>query len=175
MILEAVRVLADWCAHPIHGVQAALGTLDYDAGDDVPEGVLTVIDETRDDAAASERPPTSGYPYLRVQSGDVRSLEGQAATYTHDAEIPLELLIAYQRTSNAEATRDCYYATRAVLQVVERLFDDTIPDAVTARDRNQVQIQFIVSLAAGRPDAPIEDNVVSAAVLVTLRCRDIIA
>ena len=174
MILESVRAFADWLAHPTHGVQAALGTLVLDGTDVVPSGTLTISDETRSDVAATERPGVEP-PYIRVQAGDVRGFEGQSATYTHDADVPLEILVVRQATSPAAATRDCYYTTRAVLRVIEQLFNPNLPAAVAAIARNGVQLQAIQTLSAGRIDVPITDNTITAAVFCTLRVRDTLA
>jgi hypothetical protein len=173
VILESIRAVADWLAHPTYGVQAAFAALQYDAGDTAPNGVVAVYDETRREEAATERPMT--VPYLRVQCGEVRSLEGQAATYTHDADIPIEILIVRSKTDADDATRDAYMTTRAVLRVIEQLFNPQIPDAVTAVWRNGVQLESILTLACGRVDTPLSDTNVTMAVLCTLRVRDTLA
>lgn len=173
MILEVVRAVADWLEHGTYGVQAKLAALTVDVGDSTPSGTLAVIDETRDDDAAIDRPPVA--PFLKVVAGEVRGFDGQSATYTHDAEIPLELTIQRKGTSPAALVRDLYYTTRATLQCVEALFDPSIPAAVTACSRNGVQLQFITALSAARVAPALDDATGSAAVYLAVRCRDTLA
>jgi len=173
MILEVVRAVADWLEDATYGVDAKLAALTLDGGDSLPSGVLTVYDETRDDDAAIDRPPEA--PFLKVVAGEIRSLDGQAATYTHDADIPLEITIQRKLTSPAALVRDLYYTTRATLQSVEALFDPSIPAAVTACSRNGVQLQVIVTLSAARVAPSLDDATGSAAVYLTVRCRDTLA
>lgn len=173
MILDVVRAVADWLADGTHGVAAKLAALDYDGSDTAPSGTLSIIDETRSDDAAIDRPPTA--PFLKVVAGEVRSLDGQAAAYTHDADVPLEITIQRSGTSPSALVRDLYYTVRATLQSVEALFDPAIPAAVTACTRNGVQLQVIVTLSAARVSPALEDQTGSAAVYLTVRCRDTLA
>lgn len=173
MILEVVRAVADWLDDPTHGVAARLAALALDAGDTAPTGTLTVYDETRDDDAAIDRPPAA--PFLKVVAGELRSLDGQAATYTHEGDVPLELTVQRALTSPAALVRDLYYTQRAMLQCVEALFDPTIPAAVAACSRNGVQLQVITTLSAARVAPSLDDATGSAAVYLTVRCRDTLA
>ena len=173
MIVESVRGVADWLAHSTHGVDAALATFPYDVGDAAPSNALAVYDETRREEAALGTSVAGDH--IRVQAGDIGSLDGQAATYTHDADIPLEILIARRKTDADDAVRDCYYTLRAVLKVIEQLFNPTIAAAVSACSRNGVQLQAIQTLSAGRSETPLSDTHVTMAVLCTLRVRDTLA
>ena len=173
MILETVCAVADWLGHATYGVDAQLAALTYDGSDTAPSGTHTVIDETRTSDAAIDRPPTP--PFLKVVAGEVRSLAGEAATYTHTGLIPLGITIERRQESPAALVRDLYYVQRAVLRCIERLFDPSITAAATACLRNNVQLQVIVTLSAARVAPTIEDNTGSAAVYVTVQSRDITA
>jgi len=173
MILEVVRAVADWLEHASYGVDAHLAALDLDGSDAVPSGALAVYDETRDDDAAIDRPPVA--PFLKVVAGEIRSLDGQAATYTHDADVPLEITIQRKGTSPSALVRDLYYTSRATLQSVEALFDPSNAAAVAACSRNGVQLQVITALSAARVAPALDDATGSAAVYLTVRCRDTLA
>lgn len=171
MILEAVRAVADWLEDGTHGVAAKLAALDYDGSDTAPTGTLSIIDETRDADAALPR-LEEALPSIRVQAGDLRSLVGESSSYRHNADVPIDILIAYERTNPSQAVRDCYYVTRAVVQSVEAMFNETIPAAVSARTRNGVFLQVIVAMAAARIRPEPSDTTVTAAVSVTVRVFD---
>jgi hypothetical protein len=172
VILETVRAVADWFADPVHGVDAALAALPYEAGESAPSQPLSIYDETRREEAALGT--ALAVDHIRIQAGAIQSLDGQSATYTHDADIPLEFLIARRKTDADDALRDGYYTVRAVLQVIERLFDGSAASS-TATARNGVQLQVILSLSAGRSESPLGDTHVTMAVLCTLRVRDTLA
>lgn len=171
MILDVVRAVTDWLGDGTHGVAAKLAALDFDGTDTAPTGTLVILDETRDDDAALPR-LTDGVFSIRVQAGEVRSLDGEAATYQHVADIPLELVIERQATSPAAAVRDCYYVVRAVLQTLEALFNDTIAASLAARQRNQVRLQVYTQLSAARVRQELHDTTCTAAVLFTVRAQD---
>ena len=172
MILDTVRAVADWLSDGTYGINAALAALDLDGADTAPAGTYAIIDETRDDDATIGRDGTR--PFVRVAAGEVRSLDGQAATYTHDADVPLELLICRATTSPAATVRDLYYTVRATCQVLERLFG-TSAAAVAARTRNQVQLSHIENLSTAQVRVELGDTPATAAVMVTIRVRDLIA
>jgi len=173
MMLDVVRAVADWLEHGTYGVQAKLAALDFDGTDTAPTGTLTVYDETRDDDIAIDRPPDP--PFLKVVAGEVRSLDGEAAMYTHTADIPIEITIERSATSPSALVRDLYYTTRAVLHSLEALFAPSIPDAVSACTRNGVQLQTYANLSVARVAPTLDDNRGSAAVYLIVRCRDTLA
>lgn len=173
MILETVRAVADWLEDGTYGVTARLASLTYDGGDAAPSGTLVVIDETRDNDASVDRPPAGHF--LKVVAGEVRTLAGEAATYSHGAQVPLEITIQRQATAPKDLVRDLYNTQRAVLACVESLFNPAIAAAAAACTRNGVQLQVITALSAARVAPTIEDYVGSAAVYVTVQVRDLLA
>jgi hypothetical protein len=173
MILETVRAVADWLEDATYGVAARLASLTYDGTDAAPSGTWTVTDETRDNDAAIDR-PTAGH-VLKVVAGEVRSLAGEAATYLHTAQVPLEITVQRTATSPAALVRDLYYTQRAVLACVESLFDPSIAAAVTACSRNGVQLQVITALSVARVAPALDDNLGTGAVYVTVQVRDTLA
>jgi len=173
MILETVRAIADWLGHGTYGVSARLAALTYDGSDAAPGGTLTVVDETRHNDAAVDRPAAG--PVLKVVAGEVRSLAGESAQYTHTAQVPIEITIQRSATAPRDLVRDLYYTQRAVLACVERLFDPSIAAAAAACMRNGVQLQVITALSAARVAPTIDDNIGSAAVYLTVQVRDTLA
>jgi len=164
MILEAVRAMSDALGNGSTGVAARLSSLTYDGSDTAPAGP-TIIDETQSDDAALNR---GDAPYIRVIANDVRSLIGQAAQYIHEAEVPLELTIVRAATSPAAVVRDLYYTLRATLQCIDAAF-------AAAVTRNNVQVYVITDLSAAQVRPSLEDNTGTVTLLVTLRCRDLLA
>lgn len=170
MILDTVRMVADWLNDATYGVNAVLAAVDLDGTDSAPAGTYTIQDETRDDDAAINRDGTP--PLIRVTSGDLRSLDGQSATYTHDADISTEITIVRDATSPAAVVRDCYYTARAVAKSVESLFG-TSATAATARVRNGVQAYAITNLSTAAIRVDEGDRPATLTVFLTVRVRDL--
>lgn len=169
MRLETVRAVADWLGDGTYGLAAKLAALSFDGSDTAPSGTWNIVDETRSDDAATDRPPTA--PFVRVVAGDARSLNGEAAQYTHTAEIPLEITIQRSATSPSALVRDLYYCERALIQSVEALFGNSAA-AETARFRGDVQLQVITQMSLARSAPAIEDHLGSTALYVTVQARD---
>lgn len=171
MILEAVRIVADWLQDGTAGVSAKLTALDYDGADTAPTGTLTIEDETRSDDAALNR--ETARPYIRVAVADVRELALDGAMQAQDGDVSIEITIVREADSPAAVVRDLYYTTRAVLQSLAALFDDRTAGAMTARDRGGVQMQGYTTLAAAQVRPELTDTTGTASVYLTARCRDI--
>jgi hypothetical protein len=172
-MLDVLRATTDWLGDATHGVDAKLTALDFDGTDFKPTGTLAVGDETRNAKAANGQYP--GDFGLMVQVQPMDTLDGQSATYTHDYDVPLLLRLCRVDADAAAATRDLMYTLRATVQSVEALFNDTIAASVTARTRNGVQLQHIVSMGQALTREQREDNTVTAAIAVTIRARDTLA
>lgn len=182
MIIEAKRAIADWLGHGTYGLAAVLATLDYDGADTAPAGTWQIADDTRgtvasDNAAIHRFPEESAtaFPAVHVTAEDVVTADGQSATYTHDGDIPVILLIAIRAASPSAAIRDLDYTMRALLIVLDTLFDPSVAAAVTAIRRNGVQLQAIQSISSLRSQENLEHNVATAQVRVAIRCRDTLA
>lgn len=172
-MLDVCRMVTDWMGNATHGVDAKLTALDFDGSDVKPTGTLVIGDETRNAKVALGQYP--GDFGLMVQVQPMETLDGQSSTYTHDYDVPLLLRLCRTDSNAANATRDLLYCLRATVQSVEALFNETIAAAVTARTRNQVHAYSIVSMGRALTREQREDNVVTAAIAVTIRARDLIA
>lgn len=182
MILETKRAIADWLGHATYGIAAVLATLSYDGTDVAPVGTWQIADDTRGTAASDnaaihrfEAESATAFPAIHVTADDVSSADGQAATYTHDGDVPVTLLVAVRSASPSAAIRDLDYAMRALLIVLETLFDPAIPAAVTASVRNGVQLKYIQSLNSLRFLEQLEHNVATAQMRAVIACRDTLA
>ena len=173
-MLDVLRMVTDWLGNASHGVDAKLTALDFDGSDTKPTGSLTIGDETRNASVAVGKYPSTTFG-LAVQVQPMDTLDGQSATYTHDYDVPLLLRLNRQSSDAAAATRDLLYTLRATVQSLEALFNDTIAAAVSARTRNGVQAQHIVSMGQALTREQREDNVVTAAIAITIRARDTLA
>ena len=161
---EPVRLLTDWLAGATGGVGAMLALVPRDAGDPLP-GPVTVLDETRDDAAAPGQFPDPGLGVVvtvALQAG--RVFDGAAAQNSGHGTWNLLVRIGLRNTSMADAKRDGNYVMRALLWSVRRYrqLDPNGPE----HTRNSFRL-----LLPGEADViqwweAIEDTVVSAAVLV---------
>lgn len=179
MILEAKRAVAEWLQHPTYGLAAVLATLATDGSDTSPSTNWTIADDTRGTTASdlaalnqvNDDVPRSCY----VRSDDTQTMEGQAATYTHDGDIPIVLSFGVRAASPSAAIRDLDYTLRAALIVLDSLFNPTITDAVAAIQRNGVQLVAITSLQAVRTQEQLESNLATAHLRAVLSCRDTIA
>lgn len=170
MLLDAIRTVADWLGDATHGVNAKLAALDFDGSDTAPSGTITIIDETRSNDAAINRDATT--PYIRVAAADLRSAVADSPLTELQGDVPLELTIVRSATAPKDVVRDLYYTTRAVLLSLSALFDDRLAAALTARTRNGVQLQSYTELAAAQLRPALTDTEGTAAVLLTVRCRD---
>lgn len=172
-MLDVLRMVTDWLGDGTHGVAAKLAALDFDGSDTAPTGTLVIGDETRNAKAALSQYP--GDFSIAVQLQPVETLDGQSATYTHDYDVPLLLRLSRKDSNAANATRDLLYCLRATVQSIEALFNDTIAAAVSARTRNGVHAGVIVSMGQALTREQREDNLVTAALQVTIRARDTLA
>lgn len=165
MILQAVRALADRLEDSTYGVGARLAALSVDSGDTAP-AAPTIIDETRDDDGAIGRDPVTSGSYLRVTASEVRGLDGQAAQYLHEGDVPVEITVGVKATSPANAVRDLYYILRAVVLSLDTMF-------ATTTTRAGVQVYALLSLSAAQVRAELSDHTATGSVLATVRCRDL--
>lgn len=172
-MLDVLRMVTDWLGDGAHGIDAKLTALDYDGSDVKPTGTLTIGDESRNAKVAVGSYPSITFG-LMVQLQPMQTLDGQSATYTHDYDVPLLLRLNRQSSDAAAATRDLLYTLRATVQSIEALFGMSAA-AVTARTRNGVQASHIVSMGQALTREQREDNVVTAAIEVTIRARDTLA
>jgi hypothetical protein len=171
MILEGVRMIADWLADGTQGVNALLPTTPRDAGDAQPANV-TIIDQSRDDnVARNQAPAATALPAIAVEVDRVDELDGQVATITADGHLLVRVRYLTSNTASAAAMRDAMYVLRTVLRSLRQFFALSASDS--RRVRNSVYLESCLDLATAPMWAPIEDAFVAGAVLATIQLRDL--
>lgn len=173
-MLDVLRMVTDWLGDGTHGIAAKLAALDYDGSDTAVSGTLTIGDETRNAKAAVGSYPSETFGCL-VQLQPVERFEGEAATHTHDYDVPLLVRFCRTNVDAAAATRDLLYTLRATLQSLDALFTESIAAAVTARTRNGVQAYALLSVGGALTREERADDKVTAAISLTIRARDTLA
>lgn len=174
MIIEAVRIVADWLAHSTEGVNAIRASVPRDTGVSTPPAV-TVLDSTRDGRVARGGVPAlepSEFPALLVSPSD-EPIEQQAIgskPFAPDGRMAVLVRVASNKVDTAEAERDTSQLCRAIQAALPRLVTTAAGEA--ARTRAAVQLISIESLATRPLYEANEDAVVTGAIAVTLRVRD---
>ncbi len=175
MILETVRIIADWLTDETHGVNAVRLTVPKDTGvSDFP--AVTVLDSTRNGAVARGGVPNlsaNQFPALLVTPAD-QSIDSQspaAGLLPSDSSVTVLIRYVTSTLDTAKAERDASQTLRAVSRSLRLLF--TTANSETARTRASVQIveprdQRLTTLYESN-----DDTVVTGGVLVTYRARDL--
>jgi hypothetical protein len=172
MLLEPVRIIADWLADASYGINALRLTLDVDDGDAQP-GAVVIGDETRDGDVARGRLPaatTSASNLVAVVSGTGTSFEGGVLTTVRDGTVPIVIRIGTPNVATEEGTRDGLYLARVVFQSLKVLAqadhsDDRTRNGIHLKDPSDLQIQGLFQ--------ELQDQTVTCAVNVTWRVRDL--
>lgn len=169
MILEPVRLLADWLGASgqftgnTSGINTLLAAIPRDAGDAAPAAV-TLFDETRDNAVARGDLPDT-LPALMVTSRKIDQLDGEVATYTRDGVIELIVRYAQLNAATKDALRDASYVLRAALRSVRAFNAET-------RTRNQIDVYSCLHLEVVSLWTPHESGIVTGALVGRWQFRD---
>jgi hypothetical protein len=171
VILEGVRMAAEWLADATDGVNALLATVPRDGGDDVPPSV-TIRDEYGYGACARREVPDPllAGPELWVFTNNLAQLAGEPTTVF--AEGRPELVVAYvtQDVDTSEALEDASYTLRAVLWSLRRF----ATQASSARLRNNVSWNGLVQEQTRwlPPAVPLAAGRVTQGLIVVPHLRD---
>lgn len=171
MILETVRIIADWLGDATYGVNAVRLTVPKDAGvADFP--AVTILDSTRSGLVARGGVPnlaSSQFPALLVSPSD-QPIEQTGAVirpWPPDATITVLIRYATQDLDTARAERDASQTIRAVWRAIGSCIT-TNPNRVRAG----VQLIGIRSVQAATLYESTEDATITGGVLVTCHVRD---
>lgn len=173
MIVEIVRIVADWLDA---GTDASLATLvplvPRDGADPLP-AVPTVVECTTDAEAALMQAPSAGLPVLQVLAQDAALTERgpTSAPVPADADAELLLRLCYASTDAAAVVRDAGYVMRAIRRSLRLL--QTTAAGQTARTRGQVQVLTVADARGAPVFTPVDDQVVTGGLLVTVTARDL--
>lgn len=162
---EPVRLLADWLGDPTNGIAALLAAVPRDSGDPPPPSLITVLDETRHEAATAGHFPDPGSGIaVTVQMTSAVAGDDRAAQNSGHGSWNMLVRVGLRNTNGAAAKRDGNYVLRALLWSL-RKYRQQDPNSA-ARTRNAFRL-----LEPGEPQVlqwweTIEDTLVSVAVLV---------
>jgi len=163
----AVRLVADWLADPIYGINSVAESVPKFSGDTIP--AVTIYDETRDARVAQQQYPRDGqYPAVLVflssakyDTGVPDSQDTGARTIGATVQVVAHLVL--QNSETDEATTHGMYLLRALYNSL-LLLDDPARDA--QRTALGVRLAPSSSISQGQIDAPVGDNLVSAGACV---------
>lgn len=173
MILETVRIVADWLTHATHGVNALRGSVPLDTGVSAPP-VVTVLDSTRDGRIARGGVPTGvELPALCVSPADTPLEQGVPTVrpWPPDATVTVLIRVAMSLQDTAAAERDASQLVRAVWRSIGLLM--TTDAGMSARSRASVQLISVRQLQAATLYEADQDTMVTGGVLVTCHVRDV--
>ena len=172
MLLEPVRIIADWLADASYGVNALRLTLDVDAGDAQP-GEVVIGDETRSGRVARgelPKPTSTAANLIAVTSQAGVNFEGGVLTTIRRGTVPLVIRIGTSNVDTEDGTAELMYLARVVVQSLKVLMQ---ADHADDRTRNAVHIEEILDLQMPGLFQPVEDAPIQCAVNITCRVRDL--
>lgn len=173
MILETVRIIADWLTDATHGVNAvrlavpkATGVLDFPA--------VTVLDSTRNSAVARGGVPNlaaNQFPALLVTPADQPGTM-QRAGIKPGGYMTLTVLIRYatRELDTAKAERDASQTIKCVVRQLPLLF--RVAGSEANRERADVQVHALEDLSIAALYESTDDTTVTGGVLVTCLVRN---
>lgn len=173
MILETVRIIADWLSDATYGVNAVRTSVPKDT--DVADfPAVTVLDSTRSGAVARGGVPNlepSVFPVLLVSPADqpVEQASPAVRPFPTDATVTVLVRYATNKTDTALAERDTSQTLKAVWWQIPQLLLTTAGE--TARTRARVQLYSIRSMQMATLYESAEDTTVTGGVLVTCQMR----
>lgn len=143
MILETARMVSEWLADPLGGVNALLASTPRDPGDAEPADLATVTDETNDsDVARGDLP--ANLPAVAVSIDSIQDLDGQVMTITADGHVKVRIRVAVENPTTADAVRDLSYYLRTVQRSFRRFMALDANDP--ARTRNGIYLESCLSM-----------------------------
>lgn len=173
MILESVRMIADWLGGSTYGINAVRLAVPKDTGvTDFP--AVTVIDSTRDGRVTRggvPNLPLTLFPAVLVTPADQPMEQASPAVrpFPPDATVTVLVRYATREIDTAKAERDASQTIKAIWWQVAQLL--LTPDGEAARTRGNVQLYGIPSMQAATLYESADDVTVTGGVLVTCRVR----
>lgn len=171
MYLESIRMLTAAMSSSVYGVNVKIPNVQRDAGDPTPPLMAYIADETTDGSVSRNRLPTT-YPFLIVtaEAGAVLSLEPEVHQTTRDGEVHLLVTFGLSNSTTENATRDSYYITRAIQQVIRAFDNDALQQ--TDRTRNNITLIACKTMESYTPTRDIDDSIVVTDIRLTYMARD---
>lgn len=173
MILEAVRIVADWLGNGTYGLNAVRLSVPKDTDvTDFP--AVTIIDSTRDGRVTRggvPNLPLTLFPAVLVTPADQPMDQASPAVrpFPPDATVTVLVRYATREIDTAKAERDASQTIKAIWWQMGQLLLTAAGE--TARTRAQVQLYSIPSMQAATLYESSDDITVTGGVLVTCRVR----
>jgi len=173
VIVETVRIIADWLTDPTVGINAVRTAVPRDTGVDVFPSV-TVLDSTRDGRVGRGGVPSllsTELPAILVSPHDSPVDQANPASRPFPPDATVSVLVRYvtATTDTAKAERDASQTIKALWWQIPQLLLTTAGEA--ARTRAQVQLYHIPTMQAATLYEAAEDTIVTGGVIVTCRVR----
>lgn len=168
MIADVVVIVADWLAHPTHGVAALLPDVPREFGWPTP-AVPTLYDETRHAEVARGQVPDV-LPALVVTSDPQAFTSSSPSVRPYPGDVNVTLQVRYA-IANGD-TDDGGIATSLMLRAVRKSLGRLVTVGDAARVRNQVQVLSWRDERAERYE-PNTDHHVTATLTFTVQVRDV--
>lgn len=173
MILETVRIVADWLANGTFGVNAVRTSVPKDTGvTDFP--AVQIFDSTRDGrigrGGIPQMLPTE-LPALLVTPAD-SPLEQNGAVirpWPPDARVTVLIRYVVRDMDTAKAERD----TSQTIRAVWRSLGSLVTQRTGTTRASQVQLIGVTNMQAATLYESSQDTLVTGGVLVTCHVRDI--
>jgi hypothetical protein len=173
VILETVRIMADWLSDATYGINAIRTAVPKDTGVTTAPAV-TVLDSTRDGRVARGGVPSllaAEYPALLVTPADSPVDQANPAVRPFPPDATVTVLVRYVCSvlDTAKAERDTSQTIKALWWQIPQLLLTSAGE--TARARANVQLYGITNMQAASLYEAAEDTIVTGGVLVTCRVR----
>jgi hypothetical protein len=173
---ETLRIVADWLDSSSYAVNTLLASVPLDGTDDTPANV-TVLNAADDPHAALDQVPTdtADLPALVVTlyTSPLEQVVPASQPWPPDAQVDVLIRYANRNATTTAGVRDESYTLRVIWRSLAKLMTTT--EGVTARTRNSVQLYGLVSMRALTLDRPYQDAIMTGAVILSLRVRDLYA
>jgi len=173
VILETVRIIADWLSDATYGINAVRTAVPKDTGvADFP--AVTILDSTRDGRVARGGVPNlnaTEFPCLLVSPADqpVEQQAPAARPFPPDATVTVLVRYATTQLDTAKAERDASQTIKTIWWQIPQLLLTSAGE--TARTRARVQLYGIPTMQAATLYESANDTTVTGGVLVTCRVR----
>lgn len=171
MINEVCRVVTDWLNDPVNGVNALLPTIPLDAGDVMPDLLVSIVDATRDGNAARGRLPEK-LPGIAVVPLPVENLDPHITVANTEGDVQIAIRLGMTEAQTQLGVNATSYYLRAMLRSLRRLngnFDHTV------LTRNLIYLEGASNVRMVQLFEPVGDSVITGAVLITYHIRDMLA
>ena len=170
MMLEALRIVADWMADPTYGVNAALRQVPRDPNEPEPMRVLAITDSTREPSSGRTYVGPS-LPYLALSLGGPSTLDGAVhAAWREATDVTVDVRLWVAKTDTARAKRDALYIVRAIMASLRELNRN---EQEAARTRNSVGMTLASTVMAMETIEVAGDAACMAGVVLTCTMRDL--